>query len=225
MLRPTLAFLAAASLATASMADTRPTNCPGGPFSEGTLTRLPGDWADPAIVQAEAQKNLARPPEIARIRSGAISFYQGAYINDGVINWTAYDAERALFISVVGGAGRNLDNQPKAENLQPGQFVRRTTAAGYPRSEFVTVVGATREQREAMACALNALATDPAVPPRSGQHLRMPPSDTLAVDFTVLHEGAPATSGDSPARRGLEQSVEGLISQALQLQLRKAYGY
>ena len=150
MLGSTLACLAAASLATAGMADTQPANCPGDPFTEGTLTRLPGDWASPATVQAEAQENLARPPEIARIRAGAISFYEGAYTNDGVINWTVYDAERALFIAVVGGAGRNLDNQPKAENLQPGQFVRRTTAAGYPRSEFVTVVGATREQREAL---------------------------------------------------------------------------
>ena len=75
------------------------------------------------------------------------------------------------------------------------------------------------------AASLNALVTDPAVPPRSGQHLRMPPSDTLAMNLTVFHEGAPATSGDSPARRGLEQSVECLISQALQPQLRKARGY
>lgn len=225
MLRPTLAFLVAAPLATACMADSAPTNCVAGPFAQGSLTRLPGDWAAPATVQAEAQKDLPKPPEIARIRAGAISFYQGGYINDGIINWMAYDAEREVFIAVLGGAGPRLNDVPKADNLQPGQFVRRTTAAGYPRSEFVTVVAATPEQRDAMTCALNALANDPPAPLDNGLRFRRPPNDTLAIHLAVLRDGAPATSGDSPARDGLERSTKELISQALEPQLRKANRY
>lgn len=212
-------LLAVLAMAMPAQAEELPKDCPAAPFVEARIARVPGDWASAALVQAESKADARTPPEMARIRTGVVSHSEGGYINDGSISWTGYDAERAVFVSVIGGAGPRLESAPGAERLQSNQLFRYTTAAGYRRSELVTVVSANPAQHRAMLCALNALAADPSV-----QGLpRMKPTDMLAKDLTVWLDGRSMVSGDSPRRPRLEWDAESIMSEALGPTLLKTY--
>src|ERR1700756_5769708 len=111
----------------------------------------PNHWAEPSEIQSQSMANAAYPPEISRIRSGVVSYFEGGFINDGMMTWYAYDAERELFIAVLGNAGRRLLKNSDLR-LGPNQLLRTTIAAGYQRSEFVTIVAADSRQVAEMSC-------------------------------------------------------------------------
>ena len=146
-----------------------------------------------SALEAEIQKHVTSdqkiPIEIERINSGAIFFFQGALVNDGLITWYAFDLDRNLFIAVLGGAGpRFLAKEHAARmRLDSKQFVRYTTSAGYSRSEFVTVNAATDLQRNEFICAANRFL---ALPKQLNKTVAPPPSmNAIARFLSLMHNG------------------------------------
>jgi len=154
----------------------------------------------------DPNSNLTVPIEISRIRSGSISFFMGAFINDGLITWIAFDADRHLCLSVQGRAGPKLEKLPKAENLGPNQCLRYTDAAGYKRAEIVTIVEATPAEVQEFALLANSLLAHPSVKSPADQM-----TDTVVYSFDLLTKGK-----KNPVFRGKkEEHLKTFISELL----------
>src|SRR5579862_4818492 len=95
--------LAAAILGAPSAAQEQ---CPPGVF-ETDPDKIAAAFAsvngEPALFKTEHENPT---PEISRIREGAVGYYAGAFINDGLQSWWGYDATRHLFLQVEGTAAR-----------------------------------------------------------------------------------------------------------------------
>ena len=183
--------------------------CRSGPFEAGE---------SPAIHSALIEflrSNKKDPPEITRVKNGIVSFYVGGFVNDGVITWYAYDADRWLFISILGGDGPRLKAVPKSSLLDKNQFVRFTTAVGYKRSEFITVVRASAEQAHLLSCLMNdSIAEKP-----SSESNEMP-TDTVESDLYIIKDEQ--NFGTGSAQTGEKLRVA--ISDPLQKPIMHAYG-
>jgi hypothetical protein len=156
------------------------------------------------------------PIEISRIRNGGISSYVGAFINDGILTWRAYDAERQIFIAVEGKAGRMVKAVPEREKLAPNQIVRDV---GIQRADFVTIVSATLQQAREFGCLANRLLATP-----STSEQRPLPSDTLRNTTVLLRDGMTVSRGGGSARWALEDQIKRFIGEPLEEPLLRARG-
>ena len=79
--------------------------CPTGPFTIDPR-EIATSFAHPAADSPGGfASSTYSPAEIRRIHNGVVAWYAGAFINDGLQTWTAYDADRHLLIQVR-SAGR-----------------------------------------------------------------------------------------------------------------------
>ena len=187
------------------------TDCPAGPFETDLekLSHTPPHEREPIASRQNA--NHAVPIEISRVLSGAISFFQGGLVNEGIITWYALDIERRLFVAVLGSMGNRLNRVPATEKLSPDQLLRYTDAAGYKRAEFVTVAEATPVQVRDFSCLANKLLASEA-----GSSPRLVPQDTIKKTFSLLHEGKSLDLGEGPNRSAMIGELEFFIKQPLQ---------
>jgi hypothetical protein len=212
-----IAFASQAQISAAS-------DCPSQPYAIATVTSAMSQSALEAEIKKHVTSDQKIPIEIERINSGAIFFFQGALINDGLITWYAFDLDRNLFIAVLGGAGSRFLTKERAAQmkLDSNQFVRYTASAGYSRSEFVTMNAATDRQRNEFICAANRFLTLPkqakntAVAPP-------PPMHAIAQFLSLLHNGVEVRN-DSAGLEGnqIKATLEKLISMPLQTSISKA---
>jgi DNA-binding beta-propeller fold protein YncE len=195
-------------------------SCPKGIFETE-----PQKIAATAAQHANESKLPAResteylPIEISRIRNGGISSYVGAFINDGIITWGAYDAERQLFIAVDGKAGRNVNSVPKQESLTSNQIVRYVERSGTRRADFVTIVSATPQQAREFGCLANRLLAAP-----STSEQRPMPSDTAGKATYLVRDGLTVSRGGGSTRWALEDRIQQFIGEPLEELLLRAWG-
>jgi hypothetical protein len=200
-------------------------DCPAQPFDLATPTSDMSQWALHSEIKKYERSDQSMPPEIERIQTGAIFFFQGAFVNDGLITWYALDLDRNLFVAVLGGAGPRFLAKDRAAQmkLELNQFVRYTNNAGYSRSEFVTMSAATPQQRYEFICAANRFLSlqkqtkkTAAAPP--------PPMHAIARHLSLLHRGVEVRNDFSGSDGDqLKITLEKLISMPLQSMILKAY--
>jgi hypothetical protein len=130
------------------------------------------------------------PAEIRRIHDGVVAWSAGAFVNDGLQAWTAYDADRHLFLNAQGFGGQFAVNAERVK-LGPGQTFHREGKWGFK----VTTVRATREQARRFGCLANNLLNSPLPHPDPG--FAMGPTDTLAVTHSILKDGRSLRFGQS----------------------------
>jgi sugar lactone lactonase YvrE len=127
---------------------------------------------------------LPIPPEITRIRSGAICHFVGAFINDGLDSFYAFDSDRHLAIAILGTADSRKEKVPDQENLDSHQCVRYLDRGKHRWAQFVTIVEVTPEEVQEFAIIANALLpAGQASPPFHGR------TDTAASTFELLSKG------------------------------------
>jgi hypothetical protein len=133
--------------------------CADGPFETDPVAIDRSFGSEPPDVHDSSAADSFDQPEIQRIRDGAVGHYAGAYINDGLQSWTAYDAARHLFVSVAGHTPQyRWASEPDPKELGPNQQIRHQGQWTFE----VTTVAATREQARQFACLANvSLTPDP----------------------------------------------------------------
>lgn len=194
-------------------------SCVSGPF-ETDIERLKNAAPLQDITIAERKAaNLRIPIEIEKIREGGYSLFVGSYINNGLITWYGFDVERRLFIAVLGHIGPLLDKVPSEEKLSDAQLLRYTDAAGYRRSEFVTVSDATPEQVREFSCLANELSATHRDPQPTFRRM----TDTLKKEFVLIHNGNRLPSGGGDARRKSEGILEKFVAKPLQEPIMQTY--
>jgi hypothetical protein len=203
----------------AASAQASPTaDCPDGPFETDIdkISRTPAQKAPP--VRSQQAANFVVPIEITRILEGAVSFFQGGSMNEGMSTWYAFDVERRMFIAVLANTGEHPKRVPAPEKLSANQLLRYTDATGNRRAEFVTVVEATPAQVREFACLANKLlASESDATPRPA------PADTIARAFALLHKGKPAELGKGAKQWEVEGELARFISQPLQEPILRSY--
>ena len=145
--RSLLFALAAATLGATSAAQEQ---CPAGAFGtdpDKIAAAFASVSEEPALFKTEHENPTL---EVSRIREGAVGYYAGAFINDGLQSWWSYDATRHLFLQVEGTAAR-FAMMPDLRSLTPNQIVRSSGIWTY----LVTAVRATPEEAREFACRAN----------------------------------------------------------------------
>jgi hypothetical protein len=185
--------------------------CPDGPF-ETDIDRIsqtsPGETLS---VESQQGTNFVTPIEVSRILEGAISFFRGGLMNEGITTWYAFDIQRRLFIAVLGSTGDDPKRIPAAGKLSANQLLRYTDAAGYRRAEFVTVLEATPVQVREFSCLANKLLAS-----ESETALRPARADTMTKSFSLMHEGKSLDLGGGRKRWEIESELERFITRPLQ---------
>lgn len=193
--------------------------CPDGLF-ETTIEKISlASPPEPPAVKAQQEANFAVPIEVSRIITGGISFFQGGLINEGISSWYAFDVARHLLIAVITSTNEHSQRIPAVEKLSNNQIVRCTSAAGYRRVEFVTILSATPIQVRAFSCLANKLLateSDQAFP-------RPMRSDTMKKSFSLLHHGQTLDVGQGQKRWKIQEALEYSISQPLQQLILQAF--
>jgi hypothetical protein len=186
--------------------------CPNGPF-ETTIEKISlTSPPEPPSIKAQQEADFAVPIEISRITTGGISFFQGGLINEGISTWYAFDVERHLLIAVITSTNEHSQRIPAVEKLSSSQILRYTTAAGYRRVEFVTIISATPVQIREFSCLANKLLVTES-DRASNRPLR---ADTMKRSFSLLHCGEALDVGQGQKRWEIQGILEQSISQPLQ---------
>ena len=164
--------------------------CPTGPFTIDPR-EIAKSFAHPA---ADSPGGFASttysPAEIRRIHNGVVAWYAGAFINDGLQTWTAYDADRHLFLNVQGFGGR-FAVKPELVKPGPGQTFHQDGGWGFK----VTTVPATQGQARHFGCLANSLLNSPQ--PKRDPDFAMGLTDTLAFTHSVVKDGRTLRLGQS----------------------------
>jgi hypothetical protein len=113
-------------------------------------------------------------PEISRIKDGAVGNFVGAFINDGIETWWAYDAERHLFLRIEAlSEASPTANSLSARSVRthPRLARNQTMRLRGTWTMTLTVVRATPEQALQFACLANlALEWRPTVEAREAEN-------------------------------------------------------
>ncbi|WIT13862.1 hypothetical protein PFX98_09625 [Paucibacter sediminis] len=155
-------------------------------------------------------ENQDVPPEVARIRSGAVVAFMGMSVNAGIYTWAGYDADRAVFVSITGSSGARAPAIPVARGkLLPNQFIRAISIGQIRRTEVVTVAAASSWQAQEFACLANLLMAAPIenIP-------RVVDLDGLE-QFELRLSGSRVDVGAGIARFRLERAIGSLIRDAV----------
>jgi sugar lactone lactonase YvrE len=171
-----LLALIVASLCSCTAAE----ECPPGVFTTDRR-EIAASFAKPNETTNPSTQGSGSPREITEIRDGIVNWWAGAFINDGLQSWNAYDADRHLFLNVQASTGR-FAVKPESLKLGPGQTYRQEGGWGY----VITSVPATPQQARRFACLANALVNSPPPKPDPSFSTRM--TDTLALASTILKD-------------------------------------
>lgn len=150
-------------------------SCPPGPFALTPPAAAPNRWAGPAGVHSLARVYREVPPEIARIGDGVIYVSQGMSPggSDFHQDWTAYDAQRRLFVAVR----RHLLDRPRALGHVPlhrNQIARQVREKTLYHFEIVTLIAADPARSAQIGCLGNRALAAISVLPRIRY---LPPAD------------------------------------------------
>lgn len=194
-------------------------DCPDGPFKTDIDELSQISPLETPPVRSQQGTNFVVPIEVSRIVGGGISFFEGGSMNEGITTWYAFDAERGLFVAVLGTTMSDRSRHiPAAEKLSANQLLRYTDAAGYTRAEFVTVIEATPAEVREFSCLANKLlATE------LEETSRPTPEDTITRTFSLLHNGKSLDLGNGRKRWKIEGELARFISQPLQEPIMRAY--
>ena len=154
--------------------------CPTGVFTTDPR-EIAASFAKSTETTDPSTQGSSSPREISEIRDGIVNWWAGAFINDGLQSWNAYDADRHLFLNVQASTGR-FAVKAASPKLGPGQTYRQERGWGY----VITSVPATPKQAWRFACLANALVNSPPPKPDPSFSTRM--SDTLALSSTILKD-------------------------------------
>lgn len=126
--------------------------CPAEPLQARPATQ-PNPWTSPeALAELAATKHAEEPEEIMRVRDGVVTDFVGAFVNDGLSGWTAYDAQRQLFVSVRRKLLTETSGMPSPGT---GEYLRLIDNGGRRYAEIVRIVAAGTEAMAAVTCAAN----------------------------------------------------------------------
>lgn len=157
--------------------------CPTGVFATDPRD-IAASFAHPGHPDSAetSGRGVYTPAEIRRIHNGVVVYWGGAFINDGLQTWTAYDADRHLFVHAQGFGGR-FAMTPDRVKLGPGQTFHQEDKWGFK----LTILPATWEQARRFGCLANSLLNSPPPEPdfRPGGGL----TDTLAFTHSVVKDG------------------------------------
>jgi hypothetical protein len=136
-----------------------PDTCPNGVF-ETDVKKIKESFKaephDPPLLSRQVGEDAT--PEISRIKDGAVGNYVGAFLNDGLASWWAYDAERHLFLRIEAmseGSPTAISEMARKVRAHP-QLARNQTLRLHGQWTIVlTVVRATPEQARRFACLVN----------------------------------------------------------------------
>lgn len=183
--------------------------CPSDPYIVKDSINENNGWTTHASINSLANSNLAIPPEISRIKNGAISYFVGGHINDGLISWSAFDADREIFIHISGGIGPRFQSKPDENILNSNQLFRIIQIDTLKRSELITIVGTTNHQQKLFSCLANQLSHAPI----GNQQFRR--TDTLFNSFEFIRDGVRFDYGKGIQREFIKDKIDNLISDAI----------